>query len=171
MDSKGYHAVTCTSHGSLIRRHNNLRDIFFTFCEQGRLLPKKEPLIPTKQRDSSGVRRDTDTRGDILLQSTGTRPRALDFAVTSPLQSLYVNGAAKETGFAAEQYAVRVKEQRYGSGFAEQGVDFSPMVLETFGAMCTKGKDMVKFVARSVASARNMTISKVAQRINAQPSC
>ena len=45
------------------------------------------------------------------------------------------------------------------------------MVLESFGAMCGTGKDMVKFVARSVASSRNMTVSKVVQRINAQLSC
>ena len=164
LDPIGYNCLKCKSHGTLIRRHDNFRDILFKFCEQGRLLPKKEPLIPTKQRDSSGVVRDTNTRGDIQLQSTGSRPRAIDCAITSPLQPHYLNGAAKETGFAAEAYAREVKEARYGVGFASQGLDFTPMVVETFGAVCQKGKDLLNFVANSVAKCRSMSVSKVTQR-------
>ena len=171
MDSFGYHALTCKSYGTLTRRHNNFRDILFNFCEKGRLNPRKEPLIVTKQRDSSGHCRDTNTRADIMLQSTGSRPRAIDCAVTSPLQPHYLKGAAKETGFAAEEYAREVKEARYGSEFSAQGIDFTPMVVETFGAVCSRGKEMLQFVARSVAMCRNMSIGKVTQRMNAQLSC
>src|SRR5690348_13610444 len=101
---------------------------FFDFCQMGRLHPKKEPPIPTQQRDHKiGAVRDTNTRSDVLLL-TGARPRAVDFAVTSPLQPLYLTGAAQETGYAAERYAVDVKEKRYATEFAKQGIDFTPMV-------------------------------------------
>ena len=172
MDAKGYHALTCKSHGTLIRRHDNLRNVLFSYCEQGRLLPKKEPLVPTTQRDKrSGMYRDTNTRSDILLQTTGTRPRAIDFAVTSPLQPIYVKGAAKERGFAAERYAVCVKEERYATEFAALGIDFTPLVVETFGAVCVKGKEVLKNVARSVACCRNISVGTVMRRMFAQLSC
>jgi hypothetical protein len=172
MDTGGYHALTCKRYHTWTRRHDSLRDIFFAFCQMGRLQPKREPLIPTEQLDhGTGTVRDTNTRSDILLLSTGSRPYAIDFAVTSPLQPHYVNGAAKETGYAAEKYAEDVKENKYASEFAKQGIDFKPMVLETFGAVCTKGKDLINFVARSVASCRNISVSTVMQRINAQLSC
>ena len=172
MDIGGYHALTCKSYHTWTRRHDTLRDIFYYFCQMGRLLPKREPLIPTEQLDhNTGTVRDTNTRSDILLLSTGSRPCAIDFAVTSPLQPLYVNGAAKETGYAAERYAEEVKETKYASEFAKLGIDFKPMVLETFGAVCIKGKELIKFVARSVASCRNISVGTVTQRMNAQLSC
>src|ERR1700753_795374 len=166
------HALTCKSYHTWTRRHDTLRDIFYYFCQMGRLLPKREPLIPTAQLDhNTGTVRDTNTRSDILLLSTGSRPCAIDFAVTSPLQPIYVNGAAKETGYAAERYAEEVKETKYASEFAKLGIDFKPMVLETFGAVCIKGKELIKFVARSVASCRNISVGTVTQRMNAQLSC
>jgi hypothetical protein len=171
MDTNGYHALTCKKNHTWTRRHDSLRDIFFDFCQMGRLHPKKEPPIPTLQRDHKiGAVRETNTRSDILIL-TGARPRAVDFAVTSPLQPLYLTGAAKETGYAAERYAVDIKEKRYASEFAKQDIDFTPMVLETFGALCIKGRSLLGFVARSVASCRNVSVSTVTQRINAQLSC
>jgi hypothetical protein len=170
-DATGYHALTCKNNHTWTRRHDSLRDIFFDFCQMGRLHPKKEPPIPTQQRDHKiGAVRDTNTRSDVLLL-TGARPRAVDFAVTSPLQPLYLTGAAQETGYAAERYAVDVKEKRYAAEFAKQGIDFTPMVLETFGAVCIKGRALLGFVARSVASCRNVSVSTMTQRINAKLSC
>ena len=172
MDIYGYHSLTCKSYYTMTRRHDNLRNIFFSFCEMGRLLPKREPLIPTKQLDhKKRLVRDTNTRGDILLLSTGTRPCAIEFAVTSPLQPLFIDGAALGTGYAAQQYAVDVKEKKYAAEFGKQGIDFKPMVFETFGAICIKGKELIQFVSRSVASCRNLSVSVVTQRINAQLSC
>ena len=172
MDTGGYHALTCKRYHTWTRRHDSLRDIFYYFCQMGRLNPKREPLIPTEQRDhTTGAIRVTNTRSDILLLSTGSRPCAIDFAVTSPLQSHYIIGAAKEAGFAAERYAEDVKESKYANEFAKLGIDFKPMVLETFGAVCIKGKELIKFVARSVASCRNISVSSVTQRINSQLSC
>jgi hypothetical protein len=51
------------------------------------------------------------TRSDILL-FTETRPLAVDFAVTSPLQSKFILGAARTPKYAAEQYAKDVKEKK-----------------------------------------------------------
>ena len=80
---------------------------------------------------------------DILLLCTGSRPFAVDFAVTSPLQPKFISGAAKETGFAAERYCEDVKEMKYEADFEQQDIEFKPIVLETFGAVCRKGLDLI----------------------------
>ena len=102
---------------------------------------------------------------------TGSRPFAVDFAVTSPLQPKFISGAAKETGYAAERYSEDVKEMKYEADFEELDIEFKPIVLETFGAVCRRGLDLICFVARHVANRRNISVSKAVQRINAQLSC
>ena len=81
-------------------------------------------------------------RSDILLLCTGSRPFAIDFAVTSPLQPKFISGAAKETGYAAERYSEEVKEMKYEADFEELDIEFKPIVLETFGAVCRRGLDL-----------------------------
>ena len=71
------------------------------------------------------------TRSDILLLCTGSRPFAVDFAVTSPLQPKFISGAAQVTGFAAERYSEDVKEMKYEADFEELDIEFKPIVLET----------------------------------------
>ena len=83
------------------------------------------------------------TRSDILLLCTGSRPFAIDFAVTSPLQPKFISGAAKETGYAAERYSEEVKEMKYEADFEELDIEFKPIVLETFGAVCRRGLDLI----------------------------
>ena len=172
MDTNGYHATTCKGYYSLSRRHDSLRDIFQRWCSVAQLAPKKEPLIPTKQRDfETQTVYTARTRSDILLLCTGSRPFAVDFAVTSPLQPKFISGAAKETGYAAERYSEEVKEMKYEADFEELDIEFKPIVLETFGAVCRRGLDLICFVARHVANRRNISVSKAVQRINAQLSC
>ena len=88
MDDKGYHACTCRNKGTFTRRHNKLVHVILAFCKQGFLAPKLEPCIPTIQT-RNGITREYNTRGDIILQMhSTTRPRAMDVAVTSPLQPM-----------------------------------------------------------------------------------
>jgi hypothetical protein len=75
------------------------------------------------------------------------------------------------TGFAAERYSEDVKEMKYEADFEELDIEFKPIVLETFGAVCRRGLDLICFVARHVANRRNISVSKAIQRINAQLSC
>ncbi len=63
----------------------------------------------------------------------------------------------RETGFAAQAYAREVKEARYGVEFASHELD---LVVETFGAVCQKGKDLLNFVANSVAKCRSISLAK-----------
>jgi hypothetical protein len=172
MDSLGYHANTCKGNYSLSRRHDALRDVFQAFCSMGHLAPKKEPVIPTQQLDRDTMTYyEANTRSDILLLCTGSSPFAVDFAVTSPLQPSFVSGAAKVAGFAAERYSLKVKEDKYDAQFKALGLVFKPIVFETFGTVCSKGRELINFVARHVANSRSISMSTAVQRINGQLSC
>ena len=60
---------------------------------------------------------------------------------------------------------------KYAAEFEALDIDFKPIVLETFGTVCSKGLELIAFVARGVASSRNISISTAMQRINGQLSC
>ena len=64
-----------------------------------------------------------------------------------------------------------VKDKRYKNEFDKRGYDFTAVVFETYGAVCDKGMDIIKFVARAVASCRNISISLATKRLTEQLSC
>ena len=61
------------------------------------------------------------------------RPAAFDITVTSPVRGDIIPDAARVAGFASRQ-AERRKDAKYLEACRQQGIDFIPLCVETFGA-------------------------------------
>jgi hypothetical protein len=138
LDIHGNHSLMCASGGDRISRHNVLRDCLFSLCQSAGLSPRKEEQHPD----------DLSRPGDVFLPiwSLG-RPAALDISVTHPLQAATVIQAAGTGGFAATQRVI-AKTTRYSEACATFGIDFIPIVFETFGALGDVSLECLKKIAK-----------------------
>jgi hypothetical protein len=57
-----------------------------------------------------------------------------------------------QAGAAAERYAQETKVEMYAARCLENGIDFHPMVVETFGVWCQSAQSMLDFIAAMCAS-------------------
>jgi hypothetical protein len=138
LDVFGHHSLMCASGGDRITRHNILRDCIFSLCQSAGLSPRKEEQHP-----------DALTRpGDVFLPTwTLGRPAALDITVTYPLQAATICHAAGTSGFAAAK-RVTEKQAKYGEECQRAGIDFVPIVFETFGALAEVSAECLKKISK-----------------------
>ena len=71
-----------------------------------------------------------------------------DVAVTCPLQKKYINRAANEQLYAAEDYAENVKIPKYSEACAAQNLLCIPLVFESFGGMTKNTEETLLRTAR-----------------------
>ena len=140
MDVFGDHALTCSTGGDLIARHNNIRNLLYHFCKASSL----NPSLETNHLSSSNNRRPGDitipnwSRGSLL---------ALDVTICSPLQASLITQAAEKQGVAAS----RAEERKFGqfNGHCQSdGVVFSPFAMETSAGL---GEHALKFAKELAA--------------------
>ena len=74
VDTKGLHCMSCTGGGDLVNRHNDVRDIIFSFAARARLQPQleragllHEPGIFLELRRPADVLVEGLAQGDISL--------------------------------------------------------------------------------------------------------
>ena len=160
-DVEGDHAISCGWGGERITRHNALRDVLFSTCQQAALAPVREDraLIP-----------GTDTRpADILLPHwTGGRDTALDITVVNPLQVAFINQSAANPGHALRK-AFERKMIKHGEPCREAGLSFCPLPMDTLGAwsesMVTQVKRMGSALARNRGEDESEVIRHLSQRV------
>ena len=132
----GDHATCCTRGGSLITRHNTLRDLVDSIASDGLLSPiaeKKGILGPTSGRRPGDV--------TIPVWSEG-KGLAIDVAITSPLLS-----STKQEN-PCESYAHNTKHAKYDKGFVGSEYIFCAMVWETLGAINEEGEEVIRQILR-----------------------
>ena len=112
-----------------------MRDVLFVAAQSAALAPLRE---------ASGIVSDSLSRpADILLPTwCHGRPAALDVHVISPLQQLTLHEAASTPGHALE-VGVQRKFSAHLSACRAAGVDFFPIVAETFGGL---GQDTIHLI-------------------------
>jgi len=137
MSPRASHATRCKLGGDIIRRHNGMCSVFANICSSGHMNPvcEKAGILG----DTPGLR-----PADVFLPNLlDGRDVAVDFAVTDPLQSSYAK-ALKVGQSAAEYYAAKYKHAKYDEGFKNTNITFCAAVVDTFGAWCVEGEQMVK---------------------------
>jgi hypothetical protein len=142
MDTQGYHALTCAKAGDRVHRHHNLCKTFTAIATTATLNPKNERAI------GGSKHRDADVYVPVW---EGSRPLAMDFAVTHTLQpsNSYQSSFAevRPAGTWAAEYAAAHKSA--GRARCEKdGVRFAAMVVEVYGAWSPEAEDIIMKLAR-----------------------
>jgi hypothetical protein len=161
-DEYGDHSVACAHTGERIARHNHLANMLFRVAQTANLAPTKEEnaLIPGTQGRPA----------DVLVRAWGHggRDMAYDVVVTSPLQKALVKRAGKEGGVATKK-AYEDKMRKYGEACRINGMEMSPMAVDTFGAWHPKSamqlKRLAKALARQTGEDEGCAVSHTFQRM------
>ena len=157
-DVEGDHAISCGWGGERITRHNALRDVLFSTCQQAALAPLREDraLLP-----------GTEARpADILLPHwTGGRDTALDITVVNPLQLAFVNQSAINPGHALRK-AYERKMNKHGEPCREAGLVFFPLPVDTLGAWSETMVEQVKRMGSALARNRGEDDSDVIRHLS-----
>lgn len=146
MDIHAKHAVKCQMAGCRIKRHNDIVKLIFKKCQEAALSPLYEP---------SNVIRNTNERpADWGLPNYPADGifSAYDLAITDPTQSKYLKNSAHIAGFAANDYAINIKEANYSNALRNRDdINFVPMIIETFGGWCSNAKDFFRMLSRRLS--------------------
>ena len=157
-DVMGDHAISCGWGGERITRHNALRDVLFSTCQQAALAPVREDraLLP-----------GTEARpADILLPHwTGGRDTALDITVVNPLQLAFINQSATNPGHALRK-AYERKMNKHGEPCREAGMSFFPLPVDTLGAWSESMLEQVKRMGSALARNRGEDESEVIRHLS-----
>ena len=150
MDVFGDHALVCPCNGDRPTRHIAVRDILA--CEsRGAGLdpePEKPGLLPGRPgedgapdaapADRAGGHDDRRRPADIWFPrgcKEGARsPEAMDFAVTSGLQTKYLDAARRDPNEVFQAYEDFMSQYKdTGQKCRQQGLTFTPAILEAHG--------------------------------------
>jgi hypothetical protein len=159
IDKFGDHATCCAIKGSLIMRHNALRDLVGLIAREGLLSP---------QWEKNGILGPTTGRrpGDITIPNWNGGGLAIDVAVTNPLAKSY-HGRPEP----CEDYARTQKHGKYDKGFVGQSYSFCPMVWEATGALNSEGEEVLHSLFRFAAKQLGREFTSYCGRAWARISC
>ncbi len=142
-DASGDHCLVC-QHGPKIPRHNSVAGTLLSLAQQAALAPRFEP--PNLIRNSS------ERPADVLIPVwTGGRPLAIDVSVTCPVAESYVLKASQVIGSAAAERAA-LKRVKYTQICEENGLNFSPFVLESFGGFGPDAVHLLSKISSAIAT-------------------
>ena len=140
------HALSCSRGGGTIHRHNLLRGVLQAMCLAGGHYSRVEPRgIVSALGPKEG--------GDLLIYGAapGRRNLMVDVSVVNPCALSYV-GAASVAPLAAAEARARTKDAHYKEACERDGIHFTPLPIEAFGAF---GDQTVEFVRRMTHDVRS----------------
>ena len=158
MDVYGYHALTCTHLGGLGVRHNALRDVWLKFFKLAGVPAQAE--APSLLPGSAARPADIFVPDFVPPDAKSATPACLDFAISHPQQPNFIKRAGEECGFAAKEYADKVKVVKFGAECEAAGVLLVPMVVETFGRWGACSEEMFCFISKASAARGNVTAQR-----------
>ena len=142
-DQFGDHSVGCAKEGERIYRHNSLRDVLYTTAKQACLSPAKEEnsLLPGSDAKPADV---------FIPGWVNGRDAAFDVSV-SPLQSQLIQKASEENGSAASK-RFKDKMNKYHTSCDMEGIQFYPIIVETFGGWHPESEAQIRNLGDQLAS-------------------
>ena len=141
MDHQGFHALSCSTGGIRILRHNAICDILFHNMRAAFLAPRLEV---------NGLFAD-NRRADIVVPLWHGKQCAFDVTIPSPVCASNVHLASTNPLEFLES-KVREKNDKYAQDLAAIGYDFKPLVMDAFGQMHPELVKVVNEVARRRAN-------------------
>lgn len=154
LDSRAFHCLACMAGGDAVALHNLLRDHIFNTARAAGFNP---------EREEPGLLPDAPQRrpGDLYFPTwPGGSRVAMDFAVTSPLQSSAVTAAAQRHLAAAALYEEhKLTDRDTARSCAEQGIRLIPMIAESFGGWGEAAQKAFSVIAGAKAARTGLDIS------------
>ena len=156
-DKFGDHAVGCPFEGERIYRHNSLRDCVHSTAKTAALSPAKE--------EASLLPGSADKPADVFLPGWANgRHAALDVTVVSPLQVQLRKKAAEEKGSATNK-RYDEKNTMYRAACEREGIQFFPLVVETFGGWHPNSEVVITKLAKQLAAHTGNNPSEVTSHV------
>ena len=144
-DILGHHALSCSSDGDRIHRHNAIRDDVRDSCRRAQLNPRREPRHLLEE---SG-----EKPADVWLPTFDMgREAALDVVCTSPCTDSVYRQAASQQGFAAAQ-AEAAKRHKSLEKCEQAGILFLPVAVEVFGGWGETALAVIRRIGSLLAEA------------------
>ena len=140
-DATGDHAMHCQDDNGLKSgRHDRIRDTIFKEAQHASLNPTKEMpgLIPNSQTRPADV---------YVANWIDGRKMAFDVSVISPTQEAVLHRAA-DSAAAAINMRKASKNRTHYENCRSQGINFQPLVVETFGGWDKDAVQFLKDIAR-----------------------
>ena len=141
VDSYGTHAFVCKHSSGKGARHAAMNDIIARAFNSAQVPVAKETTGLVK---GSVQRLD----GITLIPWKDGKPVAWDVTVATPLASSYVDGAARNAGFAAELASSR-KVTKYAG--LPPGTLFQPIALESLSVACSATSAFIEELGRRIS--------------------
>jgi hypothetical protein len=157
----GDHATACKAAGSLISRHNRLRDCLAGLAREALLSPELE---------KAGILGDNSKRrpGDVAIPvwlDTGL-PLAIDCAVVCPLAPNHLRELEP-----AETYSRNHKHKVIDHRFVGTGWGFAAVVAESLGAFTVEAQEVAGKIIRAAAKRSPLPTSRFTGIAWARLSC
>ena len=153
--------------------HNNVRDLYYSYCERARLRPEREASgLFSNLPNPQGRRRPADVlvcSGSAFAPtlpdgSRGIAPAkiAFDFAVINALGRGHWQETFNSIGSATQAYSEWKKTYRNTAVTCEDaGVLFQPIVLDMQGGLSAEARASIHTIAQCVAAAESCDASRI----------
>ena len=121
------HALSCKTHGGLIRRHDGVKDVLAEMCKAARLCHEVEPRQALK---------GNKLRPDILIRfGKDGYDLAIDLTIESPIRDEHsISLSIRDEQKFLSQAAV-TKTRKYQEECGQNGASFVPIVLSAVGGV------------------------------------
>ena len=126
-----------------IAKHNHVRDAIFAAASQAALGPRNGPagLLPGSN----------ERPADVLLPFLANgKDAALDISVVNPLQQELVRKVARD-GDSGVQHSFNIKMGKYSDRCEAEGIEFIPLIVDTFGGWHKESLEVVSKLGRQVS--------------------
>jgi len=143
-DAEGYHLVTCSKDGGVVRRHDEVQNAWLHMLKS----VNYHCVLEEEHLFKSTDRPDDKKRPDISIYNfKDGKKLLLDISIVHPQAKHWISGSAKDNGFAAAG-GDRLKNQKYAALAQKQGYLFQPVVSEVFGRWSPVARGIFSFIAR-----------------------
>ena len=165
LDTKGVHSILCTGGGDTVLRHNDVRDIVYSFCRRGQLRPVLEKAGILQE---PGVLIDLRRPADVLvsgLRSHGGQDRAeisqrtaLDIKIINALGQGHYEETLQGPNVAAAAYREQQNShQQTGTRCAARGIQYEPMVFTAQGGCEARAESIMNQIVQAVGDAEGIS--------------
>ena len=164
-DVHGIHAVACNGKGSSTNRHDCVRNLIHSYCNQGRLVAEMEvsnilepvnPLDPLKAKRVDNLIHHVSTFGGSSVAVDVT------IAASTHGHSNNVPDFKPEDIFNVKS---NLKNDKYKAICEQENYKFIPFVCLSLGGLCPNATALIKYIATAVAEVQGVDHSAAVQNM------
>ena len=165
-DTKGIHCLSCTGGGDIVLRHNDVRDIVYSFAGRARLQPQLEKAGLLAE---PGIFLELRRPADVLVEGLPSHGRnsasakvALDIKVVNAIGADHSSDTCQGPLVAAEAYREKaLATNQTADRCRAQGITYEPLVFTCQGGCERHAEGILTQIAEAVARAEDLEAASV----------